>query len=143
MLEGVIPFDRVHGANTFEYPALNASFNELFNKCMVNHATIVMTGILRCYNGFEKLNSVVDVGGGLGATLNMIVSKYPSIKGTNYDLPHVLQDAPKYNGMFALICIMQVTIILRLFIISVGIEHVGGDFFHHVPQADAIFMKVY
>ncbi|XP_071696228.1 cathecol O-methyltransferase 1-like [Rutidosis leptorrhynchoides] len=119
VLEGGIPFDMVHGANTFELPAINASFNEIFNKSMVHHSTFVMTEILKCYDGFDQLSSLVDVGGGLGITINMIVSKYPSIKGINYDLPHVLKHAPKYHG----------------------IEHVGGDMFHHVPQAAAIFMK--
>ncbi|GJX19934.1 caffeic acid 3-O-methyltransferase-like protein [Tanacetum coccineum] len=119
VLEGGIPFDMVHGANTFELPALNTKFNELFNNAMVNHSTIVMTEILKCYNGFDNLNSLVDVGGGLGVTINMIVSKYPLIKGINYDLPHVIKHAPQYHG----------------------IENVGGDMFQDVPQADAIFMK--
>jgi caffeic acid 3-O-methyltransferase len=29
----------------------------------------------------------------------MIVSKYPSIRGINFDLPHVIEDAPSYPGM--------------------------------------------
>ena len=58
---------------------------------MVNHSTIVMTEILKCYNGFDNLNSIVDVGGGLGVTINMIVSQYPFIKGINNDLPHVIK----------------------------------------------------
>ena len=100
MLEGGIPFDEVHGANTFELPALNASFNEVFNKAMVHHSTIVIKEILKCYHGFDNLKRVVDVGGGLGVTINMIVSKYPFIEGINYDLPHVIRDAPMYPGMF-------------------------------------------
>ncbi|GKC83358.1 caffeic acid 3-O-methyltransferase-like protein [Tanacetum coccineum] len=76
--------------------------------------------ILKCYNGFDNLNSLVDVGGGLGVTINMIVSKYPLIKGINYDLPHVIKHAPQYHG----------------------IENVG-DMFQDVPQVDAIFMKVF
>jgi O-methyltransferase domain len=31
--------------------------------------------------------------------LNMITSKYPNIKGINFDLPHVIADAPPYPGM--------------------------------------------
>ena len=38
--------------------------------------------------------------GGTGTVVNMIVSKYPSIKGINFDLPHVIEDAPQYPGMF-------------------------------------------
>lgn len=100
MLEGGIPFNKVHGSNTFEYPALNGAFNEVFNKAMVNHSTIVIKEILKRYDGFDKLKRVVDVGGGLGVTINMIVSKHPFIKGINYDLPHVIQHAPLYPGIY-------------------------------------------
>ncbi|GKV16535.1 hypothetical protein SLEP1_g27165 [Rubroshorea leprosula] len=60
-----------------------------------------------------------QVGGGLGVTLNFITSKYPSIKGINFDLPHVVQHAPPYPG----------------------VEHVGGDMFQSVPKGDAILVK--
>lgn len=65
---------------------------------MSDHSTITMKKLLETYKGFEGLNSVVDVGGGTGAVLSMIVSKYPSIKGINFDLPHVIEDAPSYPG---------------------------------------------
>ncbi|KAK1431449.1 hypothetical protein QVD17_07908 [Tagetes erecta] len=116
---GGIPFVKVHGVQPFEYPPLDAKFSEVFNNAMVNHTTIVMNEILKHYRGFDNLKRVVDVGGGLGINLNMIVSKYPTIKGVNFDLPHVTQHAPIYQG----------------------IEHVGGDMFIEVPHGDAIFMK--
>lgn len=102
VLEGGIPFDKVHGANTFEVPAVNERFNEIFNKSMVHHSTIVIKEVLNHYHEFDNLKRVVDVGGGLGVTINMIVSKYPHIQGVNYDLPHVIKHAPFYPGM--LIC---------------------------------------
>ncbi|CAI9300805.1 unnamed protein product [Lactuca saligna] len=93
VLEGGTPFNKAHGENIFEYQAKDKRF------------------------GVEKL---VDVGGGLGATLGIILSKYPNIKGINFDMPHVIKDAP-------LIC--------------PGVEHVGGDMFQSVPKGDVIFMK--
>ncbi|OMO70088.1 O-methyltransferase, family 2 [Corchorus olitorius] len=119
ILEGGVPFDRVHGTHAYEYPGKDPRFNRVFNTAMINHTTIVMKKILETYKGFEKLNRVVDVAGGLGITLNMITSKCPSIKGINFDLPHVIQHAPAYPG----------------------VEHVGGDMFESVPNGDAIFMK--
>ncbi|OMO70094.1 O-methyltransferase, family 2 [Corchorus olitorius] len=85
-----------------------------------------MKKILLSYKGLEKINGVVDVGGGVGVTLKMITSKYPSIKGVNFDLPHVIQHAPAYPGQQ---------------ILTSGVEHVGGDMFESVPNGDAIFMK--
>ncbi|KAI3735703.1 hypothetical protein L6452_15211 [Arctium lappa] len=119
VVDGGVPFDKVHGVNAFEYPSLDTRFNEVFNNAMVNHTTLVMKEILKCYHGFDKLKHLVDVGGGLGVTLNMIISKYPTINGINFDLRHVIQHAPLYPG----------------------IKHVGGDMFHDIPQGDAIFMK--
>ncbi|KAI3678714.1 hypothetical protein L6452_38017 [Arctium lappa] len=57
--------------------------------------------------------------GSLGATLELIISKYPNIKGINFDLPHVIKDVTP----------------------SPGVEHVGGDMFESVPKGDVIFMK--
>ncbi|KAI3795269.1 hypothetical protein L1987_37920 [Smallanthus sonchifolius] len=57
-----IPFDKVHGANTFEVSAINAQFNEIFNKSMVHHSTLVIKEVLKHYHGFDKLKRVVDVG---------------------------------------------------------------------------------
>ncbi|OMO70100.1 O-methyltransferase, family 2 [Corchorus olitorius] len=119
ILQGGIPFNRVHGMHVFEYPAKDPRFNQVFNTAMKNQTTIVMKQILEAYKGFERLDQVVDVGGGLGASLSIITSKYPSIKGINFDLPHVIQHAPSYPG----------------------IEHVGGDMFKSVPKGDAVFMK--
>ncbi|KAF5464593.1 hypothetical protein F2P56_014662 [Juglans regia] len=119
ILEGGIPFDRVHGTNAFEYPGLDPKFNQVFNKAMLNHTTMVIKKILEYYKGFETLKQLVDVGGGLGVALNLITSKYPHIKGINFDLPHVVQHAPSYPG----------------------VEHVGGDMFKSVPKGDAIFLK--
>ncbi|KAL5572236.1 hypothetical protein UlMin_021834 [Ulmus minor] len=86
---------------------------------MHDDTIIVMKKILEFYKGFEHLSQLVDVGGGLGVTLNLITSKYPHIKGINFDLPRVIQQAPSYPG----------------------VEHVGGDMFERVPSGDAIFMK--
>ncbi|XP_058195787.1 caffeic acid 3-O-methyltransferase-like isoform X1 [Rhododendron vialii] len=120
VVERGIPFDRVHGMHAFEYPGKDPRFNELFNKAMINHTTIVLNNILQSsYKGFEQVQKLVDVGGSLGVTLNLITSKYPHIEGVNFDLPHVIQHAPPYPG----------------------VEHVGGDMFESVPRGDAIFMK--
>ncbi|XP_056850704.1 flavone 3'-O-methyltransferase 1-like [Raphanus sativus] len=119
ILDGVIPFNKAYGMSAFEYHGKDLRFNTVFNSGMSNHSTITMKKILETYKGFEGLTSLVDVGGGIGATLKMIVSKYPNLKGINFDLPHVIEEATSHPG----------------------IEHVGGDMFVSVPKGDAIFMK--
>ncbi|KAK1431447.1 hypothetical protein QVD17_07906 [Tagetes erecta] len=68
VVKGGVPFDKVHGVHAFEYPSLDARFNEVFNKAMVNYTTIIMKEVLKTYRGFDNLERVVDVGGGLGTT---------------------------------------------------------------------------
>ncbi|KAK7258434.1 hypothetical protein RIF29_24011 [Crotalaria pallida] len=117
--EGGIPFNRVHGMHAFEYPSVDPRFNEVFNIAMNSDTTITMKRILEVYKGFEHINRLVDVGGGLGFNLKLITSKYPNVKGINFDLLHVIEHAPTYDG----------------------VEHVGGDMFESVPTGDVIFMK--
>ncbi|KAK4572799.1 hypothetical protein RGQ29_030998 [Quercus rubra] len=119
ILGGGIPFNRAYGMTAFEYSGTDQRYNRVFNQGMSNHTTLIMKKILDVYKGFEGLKVLVDVGGGIGVTLNIITSKYPQIRGINFDLPHVVSDAPSYPG----------------------VEHVGGDMFDSVPKGDAIFMK--
>ena len=102
ILEGGIPFNRVHGMHTlFDYLSLDPRFNQIFNTAMYNYSTLVSKKILQFYKGFEHLKQLVDVGGGLGVTLNLITSAYPHIQGSNFDLPHVIEHAPFYPGIHA------------------------------------------
>ncbi|KAI3431943.1 uncharacterized protein J3R85_007826 [Psidium guajava] len=119
ILEGGDQFKKVHGVPVFEYMDIDSTYNNMFNKAMAGLATIVMNKILEFYQGFEGLTTLVDVAGGTGKCLNMIISKYPSIMGINFDLPHVIESAPSYSG----------------------IQHVGGSMFSTIPKADAIMIK--
>ncbi|KAI3920264.1 hypothetical protein MKW92_038855 [Papaver armeniacum] len=121
VVTGGVPFNLAYGVNAFEYHAQDARFNTVFNKGMSDHTRIFMKKILETYKGFEGINSIVDVGGGVGVSLDMILTMYPTIKGINFDLPHVIKDAPTYET---------------------AVEHVGGDMFVSVPKGtDAVFMK--
>lgn len=100
VLEGAIPFKKGNGKPAYEYIGTDPRFNDIFNNGMSNHSTIIMKRMLKTYKGFEGVSTLVDVGGGTGATLNMIISKHPTIKGINFDVPHVIDVAPKYTGKF-------------------------------------------
>jgi len=63
-------------------------------------------------HGFKEL---VDVGGGIGVAINIISSKHPHIQGTNYDLPHVIADAPSYPGIIAFFCFYSIIVHARLY----------------------------
>ncbi|XP_030468064.2 isoliquiritigenin 2'-O-methyltransferase-like isoform X1 [Syzygium oleosum] len=112
-------FQKVHGKSIFQYMKEDSSLSKYFNDAMADLSATQTRKILEVYHGFDGISTLVDVGGGKGATLNMIVSKYPSIKGINFDLPQVIGHAPSYPG----------------------VEHVGGDMFASVPEGDAIMIK--
>ncbi|XP_011622314.1 (R,S)-reticuline 7-O-methyltransferase [Amborella trichopoda] len=120
VLEGGEAFEKAHGVEIWGYGAKNREYSRLFNEAMACNAQIVLEALLRGYeNGFEGLGSLVDVGGGTGMTIGEIVRANPHISGINFDLPHVVATAPHYPG----------------------VVHIGGDMFHAIPQADAVFMK--
>ncbi|CAH8358563.1 unnamed protein product [Eruca vesicaria subsp. sativa] len=119
ILEGRGAFSSAHGMPIFEYMKSGGEFAEVFNRTMTEHSTMFLKKVLEVYKGFEDVNTLVDVGGSIGTTLGLVTSKYPHIKGVNFDLPQVLANAPSYPG----------------------VEHVSGDMFKEVPKGDAIFMK--
>nr|AIS92510.1 putative caffeic acid 3-O-methyltransferase [Epimedium sagittatum] len=119
VLEGGDTFTRINGCNMFSYFGQDPVLAGLFNRVMFDHTSIVMKRILAEYNGFQGLNLVVDVAGGVGTMSSLITTKYPAINCINFDLPPVIEHAPPYPR----------------------VKHVGGDMFASVPKGDAIFLK--
>ncbi|URE22542.1 caffeic acid [Musa troglodytarum] len=105
--------------SAFDYMGTDPRFSKVFNEGMLSHSGIMVKQLLRNYDGFAGINVLVDVGGNDGATLRMITSQHPRVKGINFDLPHVISTAQPIPG----------------------VQHVSGDMFDSVPCGDAIFLK--
>ncbi|KAI5432154.1 hypothetical protein KIW84_036049 [Lathyrus oleraceus] len=112
-------FKKVNGISKYEYFGTDPQINQLFNRSMTDACNVHVKRILDIYKGFEGVSTLVDVGGGNGQSLKLIIAKYPSIKAINFDLPQVIDNAPPFTG----------------------IEHVGGSMFESIPQGDAIILK--
>ncbi|CAH8305247.1 unnamed protein product [Eruca vesicaria subsp. sativa] len=151
ILEGRDAFRSAHGMQIFEYINSDGQFAKVFDRAMSEPSTMILKKVLEVYRGFEDVNTLVDVGGGSGTTLGLVTSKYPHIKGVNFDLPQVLTNAPIYQGT-KLLNIFDKLHNYVLFLVStshnffveftnVGVEHVSGDMFIEVPKGDAVFMK--
>ena len=97
MLEGGTPFERAHGMSIFEYASKEPRLGKLLNQAM-SESILLYKKMMEIYNNFEGIETLVDVDGGTGALLDIIISNNPSVKGINYDLPHVIQHAPSYPG---------------------------------------------
>ncbi|KAL7105819.1 hypothetical protein ACP275_07G069600 [Erythranthe tilingii] len=119
VIEGDNQFEKICAKSFYEFITSNVEATKMFNDGMRAHSSVIIKKVVKTYQGFEGLSCLVDVGGGSGSSLATIVSKYPSIRGVNFDLPHIIETAPTYNG----------------------IEHIGGDMFVEVPKGDAILLK--
>uniref|UniRef100_M4CHJ8 O-methyltransferase domain-containing protein n=1 Tax=Brassica campestris TaxID=3711 RepID=M4CHJ8_BRACM len=119
ILQGTDAFISGYGMKVFEYLAVDEQFSEMFDPGMSESSTMVMKKVLGKYTGFEDVNTLVDVGGGVGTVLGIVTSMYPHIKGINLDLASVLVNATPYPG----------------------VQHVAGDMFVEIPKGDALFMK--
>ncbi|KAF2323750.1 hypothetical protein GH714_036823 [Hevea brasiliensis] len=114
-------FTKSHnGQDFFKVAPANPEFSNLFNKAMAGASKIIVEAVKTSYkDGFNGIETLVDVGGGIGAMVSEIVKAHPHIKGVNFDLPFVVAEAPDY----------------------VGVTHVAGDMFKSIPQADALLLK--
>ncbi|KAB5541627.1 hypothetical protein DKX38_014601 [Salix brachista] len=113
------PFEGAHGDDIWEYASKNPVHSKLIDDAMACDARLVVPEIVKgCPEVFDGVRTLVDVGGGNGTTLQMLVKAFPWIQGINFDLPYVVSVAPE----------------------SEGVKHVGGDFFENVPKADAAFL---
>ncbi|XP_026397670.1 (S)-scoulerine 9-O-methyltransferase-like isoform X2 [Papaver somniferum] len=119
MEKNVVPFDAAHGTSIFEYACNEPRLNKVFNEGMGAFSVVVFEAVFKYYDGFSGMKELLDVGGGIGTSISKIVSKYRSIRGINFDLPHVISVAPQYPG----------------------VEHVEGDMFEEVPKAQNMLLK--
>lgn len=120
VIEGCNASIRAFGMGTWEYMRRDPITSDMFNKYMASDTHAVMASVVKIYDdGFKNINTLVDVAGGTGAALSMVVKQHPHIRGINLDLPHVIASAP----------------------ILPGVKHISGNMFEHIPPADAIFMK--
>ncbi|KAI3818933.1 hypothetical protein L1987_12755 [Smallanthus sonchifolius] len=114
-------FGAAHGDEVWGFAAANPGHSKLIDDAMACDARVAVGAVIEgCPEVFEELRTVVDVGGGDGTALRLIVEACPWISGVNFDLPHVVSVAPACTG----------------------VEHVGGDMFDHVPKADAAYLMV-
>ncbi|HEY1006929.1 MAG TPA: methyltransferase [Sphingobacteriaceae bacterium] len=123
---GGIAHHKVHGMSTFEYFEQNKEAGEIFNRAMTNLSELAVPAILEAYD-FSGTGKLVDVAGGHGFLLAAILQQYPGMQGMLFDLPFVIEGAPRE---------------LETMGVRDRVELVSGDFFTSVPQGgDCYLMK--
>ncbi|GAU36253.1 hypothetical protein TSUD_214500 [Trifolium subterraneum] len=113
-------FETTHKMLLWDYAARDSKFNNLFNKSMACDVELVSDSLIeKCREVFNGLESLVDVGGGLGAMAKTLAKSFSQTEFTVFDLPHVvagLQGSEK-------------------------VKYVGGDMFKEIPPTNAILLK--
>lgn len=119
-------FRALHGEDVWAYRSTRPELNAIFNEAMVSRTNQAAEAILDAYD-FSRFEVIVDIGGGSGALLAMILAKHVNTSGIVFDQPHVVEGA-------------------RTTLTEAGVADrcttVGGSMFESVPAgADAYTMK--
>jgi hypothetical protein len=89
---GESAFADVHAASFYAYLASHPDIGAPFNRFMTKTSEQHNAALLASYD-FSAFGTVVDVGGGHGATLAAILAAYPPLRGVLFDLPQVVDQA--------------------------------------------------
>jgi hypothetical protein len=103
--------------NWIEYYQQEPKRAAVFNTAMTALSNAHYAGVVDAYD-FRSVREVVDVGGGHGRLLSMILKAHPKMRGVLFDLPHAFEGGQRTIAEAGL---------------SDRCEVVSGDFFRSVP----------
>jgi ubiquinone/menaquinone biosynthesis C-methylase UbiE len=119
-------FNKVFGVhNVFEHLERDLAAARAFDAAMAGYTAVAAREVVAHYD-FSPFGTVVDVGGGTGALLAAILTKFPQPRGINFDLPHVAERAREQLTKSG---------------VGARCEVVAGSFFESVPAADCYTIK--
>lgn len=91
-------FDHVFGMPQFRYFAAHPESGRLFNEGITSRSGLENDAIIAAYD-FARFATIIDVGGGEGSLLAMILKSSETTRGILFELPHVIATARrKFEG---------------------------------------------
>ena len=114
---GETGFEKAFGLPIFNYFAGHPEDAALFNDTMIGFHGDEPAAVVAAYD-FSGFRKIVDIGGGTGNLLSMILSRTPAAQGVLFDLPHVIASA---------------TPLIKERAVDDRVAHERGDFFQAVP----------
>lgn len=117
-------FDLVYRMRRFEYLEQHPDAADVFNTAMTGLYRRVHTAVVKAYS-FAGFSKVVDIGGGNGLLISLILMANPHLTGTLFEIPTVIEDAKKYIEAAGL---------------AARCEMVAGDFFVSVPEGGDAYL---
>jgi hypothetical protein len=119
-------FRSVHGTDVWDYRSTHPDEGAIFDRAMTDMTQRANHHLLDAYD-FARFGAVVDVGGGHGGLVAVLLGAHPQMRGVVFDQPHVVAGAP------AVLDAARVADRCRV---------VGGSFFDAAPAGgDAYLLK--
>lgn len=113
------------GRELFEHYAANPREGDAFSAAMSNQSAAVAEEVAAAIDT-STAKHVVDVGGATGAIIATLLKRNPALRGTIFELAHVV---PKARAALVALGLSSVCKVLE------------GDFFESVPAADILILK--
>jgi hypothetical protein len=124
---GDCSFEHVNGQPFFDYLASHPDLARVFDDVMTANSRQDEGEAIAASHDFGAYRQLVDVGGGHGALLTLILNRHPGLSGVLFDAPDVI--ASTDETFDRLVTAGQAT-------------KVSGNFFHAVPAGgDAYVLK--
>jgi hypothetical protein len=118
-----------HGKPFFSWYDSDPDRRRIFDDAMTSMSTVATLTITAAYD-FSSHQTIIDVGGGEGGLLAAILRKTPHLRGTLFDLPHVITRAEQVG-------------LLSESEVAARVTMAGGDFFEEIPPGhDAYVLKL-
>lgn len=123
---GAHAFRLVHGTDPWTYRRAHPDEAVIFNRAMNSTSEPVARSVVEAYD-FSRFGTIVDVAGGGGVLLAVILARHPQARGVLFDMPHIVADSRAFLEQAGLLerCRLE-----------------GGSFFEKVPSGgDAYLLK--
>ncbi len=120
---GEVACEHVLGTNIWDYYGHHPEEQRAFNGAMTGLSQMVGGAVIEAYD-FAPFGTVVDVAGGQGTLLALILRASPKARGVLFDAPDVVEGAGPT---------------LEAAGVSGRVERVGGDFFESVPAGGDLY----
>ncbi len=121
---GNTAFDSVYNTNFFEYLRNKPEVARTFNDTMTGLTALLYPKVPNTYD-FSSYKRLVDVGGGCGALIGLILKANPSLKGVLFDQSNVVTNANSVLSDYGVLDRCEI---------------VAGDFFEKVPAGGDIYL---
>jgi O-methyltransferase domain/IclR helix-turn-helix domain len=121
---GETAFDSVYGCSFYEYLEKREDASTAFAECIATRAADDPTAVADHFD-FSGIRHIVDVGGGNGTLLEVVLARHPHLRGTLFELPTTLEGAREHLAASPILD---------------RIDFAPGDFFGAIPPGGDLYL---